>query len=222
MACGGSEGNSCRAAYSGPPWLPFLSLMLPALQTYTASPWWPWDRYTHEAWLSSDALLAEQETFKSFQSHWASPSGFHTGAAASHVSMMSFPSSFALLAEVTSSLGKYHSEMNRASDPKTHLTWLASCWVGSWSPPWTVISLLSAWDCEGHHLCVCLMCTLLSLLPCLQATTSLHERFMAPHVSDASLPASPIVLRDLVMACHSGFLFMPSPFSQVKSGLNKY
>ena len=166
MAWGGSEANSCRAPCSGPPWLPFPSLRLPALQTYTALPWWPWDRYTHEARLSSDALLAEQETFKSFQSHWVSPPGFHTGAAASLVSMMSFPSSFALLAEVTSSLGKYHSEMNRASDPKTHLTWLASCWVGLWSPPWTVSSLLSAWDCEGHHLCVCLMCTLLSLFPC--------------------------------------------------------
>lgn len=29
--------------------------------------------------------------------------------------------------EVTSSLRKYHSGMNRASNPKTHLTWLASC-----------------------------------------------------------------------------------------------
>lgn len=45
---------------------------------------------------------------------------------------------------------------------------------------------------------------------------------MAPHVSDASLPTRPIVLRDLVMAYHSVFLFTSSPFSQVKSGLNKY
>ena len=164
MASGGSEGNSCKAPCSGPPWLPFPSLMLPALQTYTASPWWPWDRYMHKAWLSSDASLAEQETFKNFQSHRVSAPGFHTGAATSLVSMMSFPLSFAWLAEVTSSLGKYHSGMNRASDPKTRLMWLASCWVGSWSPPWTVSSPLSAWDSErSSPQCVFDVYTLVSI-----------------------------------------------------------
>lgn len=91
------------------------------MQTYTASPWWLWDRYLHmkRTWGKISPLMLCYEgkkAFKSFQNHhvlfWFS----HRGAT-SVINIVSSPLFFALLVEMNKNYGRSEEDTPRWTEP---------------------------------------------------------------------------------------------------------